>query len=63
MREAVIDIFADKRSSQKPSEHIAIICFLCTLFCVLYFFYCITIHDLPKQTQLALKKTKFLLYV
>ena len=27
------------------------------------FFSCIAIHDLPKQIQLALKKTKFLLYV
>ena len=48
---------------QKPSEHIAIFyLFLC--FILYYvFFSCNAIHDLPKQIQLALKKTKFLLYV
>ena len=63
MREAVIDVFANDKSKQKPSEHIAIFCIFCVLFCITCFFSCIAIHDLPKQIQLALKKTKFLLYV
>lgn len=63
MREVVIDIFANKRISQNPCEHIAIYYILCVLFCISCFFYCIAIHDLPKQIQLALKKTKFLLHV
>ena len=51
MREAVIDVFADKKSSQKPSEHIAIILLLCVFIYILYFFSCIAIDDLHKQNN------------